>query len=158
MIKIIAVGKLKERFFEDAAAEYSKRISAYSKIQIVQVPDEKAGENLSEKEAGIIKEKEAAAILKHIKPSEYVISLEIGGKRYSSEGFAGWLQDLAVSGKTDIVFVIGGSIGLGDSVIKRADAHMSFSDLTFPHQLMRIILLEQIYRAFKIIKKEPYHK
>ena len=158
MIKIIVVGKLKERFYEDAAAEYLKRLSSYAKVQVVQVADEKAGENLSVKEAEQIREKEAAAILKQIKPGEYVISLEIKGDRLSSEQFAGMLENLSLSGRPDITFVIGGSIGLGQSVIRRADRHISFSDLTFPHQLMRVILLEQIYRAYKIIKKEPYHK
>ena len=158
MIKIIVVGKLKERFYEDAAAEYLKRLSSYAKVQVVQVADEKAGENLSVKEAEQIREKEAAAILKQIKPGEYVISLEIKGDRLSSEQFAGMLENLSLSGRPDITFVIGGSIGLGQSVFRRADRHISFSDLTFPHQLMRVILLEQIYRAYKIIKKEPYHK
>ena len=158
MIKIIGVGKLKEKFYEDAAAEYLKRLSSYAKVQVVQVADEKAGENLSVKEAEQIREKEAAAILKQIKPGEYVISLEIKGDRLSSEQFAGMLENLSLSGRPDITFVIGGSIGLGQSVIRRADRHISFSDLTFPHQLMRVILLEQIYRAYKIIKKEPYHK
>ena len=158
MIRIIAAGRLKERFYEDAAQEYVKRLSAYTKIQIVQVPDEKAGEHISEAEAEKVREKEAAAMLKHIRPSDYVIGLEINGRKYSSEGFADLLEGLAVSGRSDIVFLIGGSIGLGNSAVKRADLHVSFSDMTFPHQLMRVILLEQIYRAYKIIKKEPYHK
>ena len=158
MIKIIAVGRLKEKYLEDAAAEYRKRISAYSKLEVVRVPDEKCPENISEKQAAAIRDKEGAAILKSIRDGEYVITLEIRGTGMSSEQFAAHLEQLAISGRSDITFVIGGSIGLSEAVIQRSDHHLSFSKMTFPHQLMYVILLEQIYRAYKIIRHEPYHK
>lgn len=158
MIRVIAVGKLKEKYLEDAVKEYSKRLSAYTKLEIVQVPDESAGADLSLKEEKIIKDKEASEIIKHINKNEYVIALEIKGKLLSSEEFSQKIEQLSVSGIPDITFVIGGSIGLGDSVLQRADLSLSFSRMTFPHQLMRVILLEQIYRAYKIMKNEPYHK
>ena len=158
MIKVVAVGKIKEKFFKDALAEYEKRLSGYVKLKIVEVSDEKAPENISEKEALIIKEKEAEKILKNIKDSEYVISLEIEGKNLSSLELSELIGKLELEGKSDITFVIGGSLGLSESVIKRADYHLSFSKMTFPHQLMRVVLLEQIYRAIKILKNEPYHK
>jgi len=158
MITVIAVGRLKEKFYADAVNEYVKRLSAYTKVRVVETPDEKAGEDLSDREAELIKEKEAASILKQIKPDDYVVTLEIKGKKYTSEAFAELIEKLSVAGKSRITFVIGGSIGLAESVTKRADAHISFSDMTFPHQLMRVILFEQIYRAYKIIRKEPYHK
>ena len=150
MIKIIAVGKIKEDFYTKAIEEYSKRLGAYTKIAIVQVPDEKCDDRT--------KEKEAEGILKNIKDSEYVITLEIKGKKLTSEGLADFINKLEIDGHSDITFVIGGSLGLHESVSKRADFKLSFSDMTFPHQLMRVILLEQIYRSFKIIKHEPYHK
>lgn len=158
MIKIIAVGKLKEKYLGDAAAEYSKRISAYTKLETIRVPDVKCPENFSDKQVEAVRVREGASVLKHIHEKDYVITLEILGRSLSSEEFASRLERLAVSGESDIVFVIGGSEGLAGSVISRADCHLSFSKMTFPHQLMYVILLEQIYRAFKIIKNEPYHK
>lgn len=150
MIKIIAVGKIKEDFYTKAIEEYVKRLSGYTKLTIVQVPDEKCDEKT--------KDKEAINILKNIKDSEYVITLEIKGKKMSSEQLADFISTLETHGKSEITFIIGGSLGLSEEVSKRADFKLSFSDMTFPHQLMRVILLEQIYRSFKIIKNEPYHK
>lgn len=150
MIKIIAVGNLKEEYWNGAVREYSKRLAPYTKLSLIQVPDEKCDDKT--------RKKEAAHILKHMKDTEYVITLEIKGKRLSSEAFAEKMERLAVEGHSDITFVIGGSLGLDESVLERSNYALSFSDMTFPHQLMRVILLEQIYRAFKIIRKEPYHK
>lgn len=150
MIRIIAVGGLKEDFFTAAVREYVKRLGPYTRLEIVQVPDAKCDDKTLKKEAVLIR--------KAIRDSDFVITLEIGGKRLSSEQFAAKIQELSLSGRSDITFVIGGSLGLDDSVRERSDFALSFSDMTFPHQLMRVILLEQIYRAFKIIRHEPYHK
>ena len=150
MIKIIAVGTIKESYFEGAIREYSKRLSPYTKLEIVQIPDEKCDDKT--------KKKEAAGILKAVKDSDYVITLEIKGKKLSSEAFAEKLESLFVSGHPDLTFIIGGSLGLDESVLARSNFALSFSDMTFPHQLMRVVLLEQIYRAFKINRHEPYHK
>lgn len=150
MIKIIAVGTIKEDYYTAAVKEYAKRLSPYTKLDIIQVPDEKCDEKT--------KKKEAASILKQIKDTDYVITLEIKGKKFSSEQFAKKLEELFIDGHPDLCFVIGGSLGLDESVLKRSDLALSFSDMTFPHQLMRVILLEQIYRAFKIMRNEPYHK
>ncbi len=150
MIKIIAVGTIKEDYYTGAIKEYSKRLTPYTKLNIIQVPDEKCDDKT--------KKKEAASILKNIKDTDYVITLEIKGKKFSSEEFAAKLESLAVEGHSDIAFVIGGSLGLDESVSARSNLKLSFSDMTFPHQLMRVILLEQIYRAFKINRGEPYHK
>ena len=150
MLKIIAVGKIKEDFFTDAVAEYMKRLGGYTKLTIIQVPDEKSNEKTLDKEAD--------HILKNIHENEHVITLEILGRKLSSERFAEMIEQLEISGNPDITFVIGGSLGLSPRVSERADDKISFSDMTFPHQLMRVILLEQIYRAYKIIRHEPYHK
>ncbi|MBR5932128.1 MAG: 23S rRNA (pseudouridine(1915)-N(3))-methyltransferase RlmH [Lachnospiraceae bacterium] len=150
MFKIIAVGKIKETFFSEAILEYTKRLSGYTKLSIIQVPDERSDEKT--------KEKEADSILKQINDTDYVITLEIKGEKLSSEGFAEMIEQLEVSGRSNITFIIGGSLGLSERVSARADRKISFSDMTFPHQLMRVILLEQIYRAVKIIRHEPYHK
>ena len=158
MIKIIAVGKLKEKFFDDAVSEYSKRLSAYTKLEIKEVADEKIPEKFSDAEALKAREKEGERILKNIRDNEYVVTLEILGKTMDSEGFAGFINDLNINGKPDITFVIGGSTGLSGQVSSRADCKLSFSKMTFPHQLMRVVLLEQIYRAFKIMRGETYHK
>lgn len=158
MIKIIAVGKIKEKFTEDAVAEYAKRLSAFVRLNIIQVADEKCPETLSDNEARIVKNKEGERILKSIRDNEYVVTLEIGGKQMSSEELSAFISHLEVSGHPDITFVIGGSLGLSDEVMKRSDYALSFSKMTFPHQLMRVILLEQIYRAYKIARGEPYHK
>ena len=157
-ITVICVGKVKERFYRDALAEYEKRLSRYCKLEFIEVADEKtpdgAGTNLEEQ----IKEKEAQRILERLREDMFVCTLEIEGKSFSSEGLAGWLEKLTVSGTSHIVFVIGGSLGLHESVKQRSNMALSFSDMTFPHQLMRVILLEQIYRCFRIINGEPYHK
>ena len=149
MIRIIAVGKIKEAYLTDAIREYTKRLSAYTNLEIVQVQDESTGQ---------IKKKEAEKILKNIRDDDYVITLEIEGKQMSSEGLSEFIQNLETSGRSNIVFVIGGSIGLDENVSARSNYKLSFSKMTFPHQLMRVILLEQIYRAYKIMKGEPYHK
>ncbi len=152
-ISLICVGKVKEDFYRNALSEYSKRLSAYCSFNIIEVDDEpdSAGAETAMK-------KEADRILKCIKPGMYVITLEIKGKKLSSESFSEKLSDLLVGGKSDIAFVIGGSNGLDESVRSISDYALSFSDMTFPHQLMRVILSEQIYRAFRIMRNEPYHK
>jgi 23S rRNA (pseudouridine1915-N3)-methyltransferase len=157
-IHIISVGKLKERYLTQGIAEYAKRLSSYAKMDITEVPDEKAPEHLSEQEAERIKQKEGERILAKIPDDAYVIALAIEGKMKSSEQFAESLDKLATYGKSKIAFVIGGSLGLSKQVMERADEVLSFSRMTFPHQLMRLILLEQIYRAFRINRGEPYHK
>lgn len=157
-ITIICVGKLKEKYFRDAADEYIKRLSRYCDIKVIEASDEKTPENASDKDNEIIKDKEGERILKNIKDNMYVISLEIDGKMLTSEELSGFVGKLQLQGKSNIAFVIGGSLGLSKNVIKRSDYHLSFSNMTFPHQLMRIILLEQVYRGFKIMSGEPYHK
>lgn len=157
-ISIVCVGKIKESFYRDAVAEYAKRLCKYCKFEIVEVADEKTPEGASKTEEEQIKEKEARRILAKIKEDSYVCTLEIAGKKFTSEGFSRFLEKAAVSGKSDIVFVIGGSLGLHSSVLVRSNQAISFSDMTFPHQLMRVILSEQIYRAYRIMKGEPYHK
>jgi len=157
-ITIIGVGKLKEKYLLQGIEEYKKRLSAYAKIQIIEVPDEKAPENLSEAEMEQVKKKEGERILSHIKQDDYVIALVIEGKMWSSEDLAKEMDNLATYGKSNVAFVIGGSLGLDKEVYSRANALLSFSKMTFPHQLMRLILLEQVYRGFKINKGEPYHK
>ncbi|MCT4633402.1 MAG: 23S rRNA (pseudouridine(1915)-N(3))-methyltransferase RlmH [Firmicutes bacterium] len=157
-ITILTVGKIKEKYFVNAIKEYTKRLSKYCSLKEIEVSDEKAPENLSEKDMEIVKNKEGERILKNIKDSSHVIALAIEGKQKSSEELASRIEKLGVSGKSDIVFIIGGSLGLSDAVYKRADELLSFSKMTFPHQLMKVVLLEQVYRAFRIIKNEPYHK
>lgn len=157
-ITIIGVGKVKENFMAKAIDEYTKRLSRYCKLNIIEVPDEKAPENLSEKEMEQVKGAEGENILKHVKEGMYVIALDIQGKMLSSEEMADKMEKLGLQGNSSIAFIIGGSLGLSDEVRKRADFRLSFSPMTFPHQLMRVILLEQIYRGFRIMKNEPYHK
>lgn len=157
-INIISVGKLKEKYLKLGIEEYLKRLSAYTKIKVTELPDEKAPENLSQTQMQQIKKKEGDRILDKIHPDAYVIALAIEGKQASSEKFAEQLGRLSASGKNSVVFVIGGSLGLSDEVMKRADEALSFSKMTFPHQLMRLILVEQVYRAFRILRGEPYHK
>ena len=154
---IICVGKIKERFFKDAISEYSKRLSKYVTLNIIEVSDEKTPESLSEAQRRIVKDKEGERILNAVR-ANFIIALDLKGEKFSSESFAEFLRKSMVSGINGVSFVIGGSLGLSDSVIKRADLRLSFSDMTFPHQLMRVILLEQIYRAHRIINNEPYHK
>ncbi|UXR86775.1 23S rRNA (pseudouridine(1915)-N(3))-methyltransferase RlmH [Staphylococcus felis] len=157
-ITIVAVGKLKEKYWKQAIAEYEKRLSAYTKIDIVEVPDEKAPENMSEKEIEQVKAKEGERILAKIKPQSTVITLEIKGKMLGSEELAKELDQRMIQGVSDFTFIIGGSNGLHDTVLQRSNFALSFSKMTFPHQMMRVVLLEQIYRAFKINRGEAYHK
>ena len=157
-ITIIAVGKIKEKFYRDAVAEYEKRLGRYCKFEIIQVDDEKTPDKASTSLDEIIKRKEAERILKYVREDAFVVVLEIQGKAYNSEGFAGYMESLATKGVSHIQFIIGGSLGLHEEVCKKADLTVSFSKMTFPHQLMRVILLEQIYRAYRIINGEPYHK
>lgn len=159
LIKIIGVGKIKEKFYREAIAEYQKRMTAYNKVEIVEVADEKAPETLSEKEIDQVKTAEGERILAKIKDDAFVVTLEINGKALDSIKFAKLIQDEMLDGfGRDMVFVIGGSNGLGDNVLKRSNYRISFGKMTYPHQLMRVILMEQIYRAYRIINKEPYHK
>ena len=157
-ITVIAVGKIKEKFYTDAIAEYSKRLSRYCRLEVIQVADEKTPDGASEAQERQIKEKEGSRILAQIKDGTYVIALAVQGTMLSSEQLASKLNKLGVDGQSQIVLIIGGSLGLSDEVLKRADYHLSFSPMTFPHQLMRVILLEQIYRSYRIINGEPYHK
>ncbi|MBC5638460.1 23S rRNA (pseudouridine(1915)-N(3))-methyltransferase RlmH [Ornithinibacillus sp. BX22] len=157
-ITIISVGKLKEKYLKQGIAEYLKRLSAYAKVDIVEVADEKAPENMSEAEMEEVKRKEGERILSHVQQDTYVITLEINGKMISSEQLADKMDQLATYGKSKIAFVIGGSLGISEAVQERSDYALSFSKMTFPHQLMRLVLLEQVYRGFRIIKNEPYHK
>ena len=157
-ITLITVGKIKEKFYRDAVEEFVKRLGRYCKIKIVEVADENTPNNAPEAIEEQIKNKEGERILKYISDSMYVIALAIEGKECSSGKFAERLERLGIEGNSDICFVIGGSLGLSKDVYKRADELLSFSPMTFPHQLMRVILLEQIYRCFRIIHNEPYHK
>lgn len=157
-ITILSVGKVKEKFYREAIEEFSKRLSRYCKLEIIEVADEKTEEAASDTEIRMIKDKEGERLLKHIKEDAYVICLCIEGKQLDSEELSDKMQKLAVQGTSHICFIIGGSLGLADAVIKRADFKLSFSKMTFPHQLMRVILLEQIYRAYRIMNHEPYHK
>ncbi|ARJ50873.1 23S rRNA (pseudouridine(1915)-N(3))-methyltransferase RlmH [Staphylococcus lutrae] len=157
-ITIVAVGKLKEKYWKLAIAEYAKRLGAYTKIEIIEVADEKAPETMSAKEIEQVKEKEGQRILSKIKGQTTVITLEIEGQTLSSEAFAQTLDQRMTRGESDFTFIIGGSNGLHEAVLQRRDFALSFSKMTFPHQMMRVILLEQIYRAFKIMRGEAYHK
>ena len=157
-ISVVCVGKVKEKFYRDAIDEFSKRLSRYCKLEIVEVADEKTPDQASETEMKQIKDKEGERLLKNIKEDSYVICLCIDGKQLDSEELACKIEQLGIQGNSHICLVIGGSLGLSEMVIKRADMKLSFSKMTFPHQLMRVILLEQIYRAYRIINNEPYHK
>lgn len=157
-ITLVTVGKIKEKYFRDAIAEYQKRLSKYCRLEIVEVADEKTPDKASETEEAQIRQREAARILKAVRDNAYCIALTIDGKKRDSVNLATHIEQLGLSGKSNLVFVIGGSLGLHDSVVQRADETLSFSELTFPHQLMRVILLEQIYRCFRIINNVPYHK
>ena len=165
-ITLITVGKIKEKYLKDAIAEYSKRLSRYCKLEIIEVADEKTPDNASETVEDGIRDKEGERILKYVKDDAYVVTLEIKGKLLTSEEkpfpqeeeLAEKIDKLGIQGTSHIIFIIGGSIGLGKEVLKRSDYALSFSKMTFPHQLMRVILLEQIYRSYRIISHEPYHK
>lgn len=157
-IQIVSVGKLKEKYLKMGIEEYTKRLGAYAKVDVVEVPDEKAPEQLSPADMEIVKKKEADRILAKIGADTYVIALAIEGKMKSSEQLASDLESLMTYGRSKIAFVIGGSLGLHEDVMKRSDEKLSFSKMTLPHQLMKLVLVEQIYRSFRIIKGEPYHK
>lgn len=158
MIKILCVGKIKEKFYRDAVLEYAKRLSRYGKLQVIEVADEKTPDKCSDTETQQILEKEASRLFAHIRDTDYVIALALDGKVFDSVSFAQHMESLAVSGRSTAVFVIGGSLGLHNSILCRSDEQISFSAMTFPHQLMRVILLEQLYRSFRIRNHEPYHK
>ncbi|MBD8071599.1 23S rRNA (pseudouridine(1915)-N(3))-methyltransferase RlmH [Bacillus sp. PS06] len=157
-ITIFSIGKLKEKYLKQGIDEYLKRLSAYAKVEVVELPDEKAPETLSDIEMEQIKQKEGDRILAKLSDDTHVIALAIEGKMKSSEQLAADLDKLATYGKSKIAFIIGGSLGLSSDVMKRANDTLSFSKMTFPHQLMRLILVEQVYRAFRINRGEPYHK
>ncbi|MFU2107640.1 23S rRNA (pseudouridine(1915)-N(3))-methyltransferase RlmH [Paenibacillus larvae] len=157
-IQIVTVGKLKEKYLVQGITEYVKRLGPYAKVQMIEVPDEKAPEILSETQAQQVKQKEGERLLAHLKSDAYVVALAIDGKEFSSEELAQQLDQLAIYGRSQVAFVIGGSLGLSDKVIRRADMRLSFGRMTMPHQLIRLVLVEQIYRAFKINRGEPYHK
>lgn len=157
-ISIICVGKVKEKFFRDAIEEYCKRLGRYTKLNIIEVADEMTPDGASAAVEDQIREKEGARILAKLPQDARIVTLEIAGKMYSSEELASWMEDCTVKGNSHICFVIGGSLGLHPNVCRKADTALSFSKMTFPHQLMRVILCEQIYRAFRIIQHEPYHK
>ena len=157
-ITLITVGKLKEKYLKQAIDEYSKRLSRYCKLEIIEINDEKTPDNASEKEEQLIKEKEGKQILSKIKENAFVIAMDLGGKNLTSEEFSKFIEQNGVMGNSNIVFLIGGSLGLSDEVKKRANYKLCFSKMTFPHQLFRVMLLEQIYRGFRIMKNEPYHK
>ncbi len=157
-ITLITIGKIKEAFYREAVLEYRKRLSRYCSLEIKEAEDERTPEGISDMEKEQILKKEGERIAKLLPESAYVVTLEIEGKSYTSEAFAREIAGLRVRGRSHIVFVIGGSLGLHDTIKKRADLAVSFSEMTFPHQLMRVVLLEQLYRAFRIINGEPYHK
>ena len=157
-VNLICIGRIKEKYWNDAIAEYSKRLSRYCKLNIIEVADEKTPDNAPAAIEEQIKKKEGERILQNIDPGAYVCALAINGKKYSSESFSEYIGNLGVQGVSHIQFVIGGSLGLSSEVLSRADSKISFSDMTFPHQMMRVILLEQIYRAYRIMRGEPYHK
>jgi 23S rRNA (pseudouridine1915-N3)-methyltransferase len=157
-ISIIAVGKVKEKYLTQGIEEFLKRLTSYAKVTIIEIKEEQAPENLSTSEMEQVKQREGERILASIKADTTVVALAIEGKNLSSEELAKLLDDYATYGKSNVAFVIGGSLGLADTVLKRADMKLSFSRMTFPHQLMRLILVEQVYRAFRINRGEPYHK
>ncbi|WP_059105065.1 23S rRNA (pseudouridine(1915)-N(3))-methyltransferase RlmH [Shouchella shacheensis] len=157
-ISIVTVGKLKEKYLKHGIDEYIKRLGAYAKVQVIEVADEKAPETLSEQDMRIVKQKEGERLLAKISGDAYVIVLAIEGKMKTSEQLAADLEKLATHGRSKVVFVIGGSLGLSEEVLARADEKLSFSKMTFPHQLMRLVLVEQVYRSFRIVRGEPYHK
>ena len=157
-ITLLTVGKIKEKFLRDAIAEYSKRLSKYCKLEIIEVADEKTPDHASEVVEKSIRDKEGERLMRYIRDDDYVITLEIGGKMLDSVAFSRQLENLGIRGQSHICFVIGGAIGRGDALVKRSDYALSFSKMTFPHQLMRVILLEQIYRSYRIMTNQPYHK
>ncbi len=157
-ITVLCVGKIKEKYFESGIAEYAKRLTRYCKLEIIEVADEKTPDNASDLVERQIKEKEGERLKKHIKDDDYVIALAIEGKELDSVELSNKIEKLGVDGISHIIFLIGGSLGMEEELLKRADFKLSFSKMTFPHQMMRMILLEQVYRSYRIMKGEPYHK
>lgn len=157
-ITVAAVGKLKERYLKDGISEYVKRLSRFADLELIEVDDEHAPDSLSPAQEAQVKQKEAERLLKRIKEGSYIILLDLAGEQTNSEGFASRLESIMLGGNSHITFVIGGSLGLDQSLINAANYRICLSKMTFPHQLARLILLEQIYRAFKIMKNETYHK
>ncbi len=157
-IRILSVGKIKEKYLREGIAEYSKRLGRYCKLQFVQVPDEKTPDHASETLMDQIKQVEGERLLKHVREQDYVIALSLDGTMLDSVELSRFIERLGIQGKSSLVFMIGGSLGLSDSVLARADYRLCFSRMTFPHQLMQMILLEQVYRGFRIMNNEPYHK
>lgn len=157
-ITILTVGKIKEKYLRDGIAEYAKRLGRYCKLEIIEVADEKTPDRASAAEELQIKETEGGRLMKNIKDSDYVIALALDGKMLDSVELSKKIETLGIQGESSLVFVIGGSLGLADEVLRRADYKLCFSKMTFPHQLMRMILLEQIYRGYRIMHNEPYHK
>lgn len=157
-IKLITVGRLKEKYLTEGIAEYTKRLSRFCKVQVVELIDEKTPENASEAQNNQIMAREGERIQAKIGSRDYVIVLAIEGKQFPSEEFAQKIEAIAVNGYSDITFIIGGSLGLSKAIKQRANLKMSFGLLTLPHQLMRLVLIEQIYRAFMIQQGSPYHK
>lgn len=157
-VKVIALGKLKEKYLKDGIAEYTKRLSRFTKLEMIELADEKTPDTASELEQQAILKKEGERVLSKIAEREFVLVLAIEGKQFPSEQFSQVLEDATIRGFSDLTFVIGGSLGLSPEVKKRADILVSFGKLTLPHQLMRLVLMEQIYRAFMIQQGSPYHK
>lgn len=157
-LTILCIGKLKERYWTEAVCEYSKRLSRYCDLTVEELKEEKAPQNPSPAEEETVKQEEGRRMLSRVKDQAYVVALDVKGKALSSQELAFQVEQLGVEGKSSVVFLIGGSLGLSEEVLSRADFRLSFSKMTFPHQMMRVILLEQIYRSFKIIRKETYHK
>ncbi|EKU93791.1 Ribosomal RNA large subunit methyltransferase H [Alloiococcus otitis] len=157
-VKVIAVGKLKEKYLKKGIEEYAKRLGAYTKFEIVEVADEEAPENLSQAEMNQVKALEGDRILQKLSSQEVVFALDLNGKQMTSEDFAQTLEDKMTYGQSKLTFIIGGSLGLSQEVLDRAQHRLSFGPMTFPHQVMRLIIAEQVYRAFRIIRNEPYHK
>ena len=157
-IQIVAVGKLKEKYLVQGIAEYAKRIGPYAKLDIVEVPDEQAPETMSAAEEERVKAKEGERILSKIKPDSHVVAMAIDGQMWTSDQLSDHLNKLATYGQSNVTFIIGGSNGLSEEVLRRADTKLSFGRITYPHQLIRLVLVEQVYRAFKIMRGEPYHR
>lgn len=157
-INIVCIGKLKEKYMHEAIAEYSKRLSKYCHFNIIELPDEKVPDNLNDSLASIIKAKEAEKIISHIEKNSYVVTLDLKGKQYTSEEFSKKISDISLNSSSNITFIIGGTLGLSDDVLKCSNELICFSKMTFPHQLIRLFLVEQIFRAFKISHNETYHR
>ena len=157
-INIICVGKLKEKYLQDAIAEYSKRLSKYCNFNITELFDEKVPDNLNESIINNIKEKEAEKIISHIDKNSYVMTLDLKGRQFTSEEFSKKIEDISLNSSSNITFIIGGTLGLSEGVLKRSNELICFSKMTFPHQLIRVFLVEQLFRAFKISNNETYHR